>query len=149
MNTRTPRPAAPRPAAIAVLEHEGKFLLVRRANPPDPGRWGFPGGKIEWGETAAQAAVRELAEETGIVAQALGAFDCVDVIKQDTPDAPGHHYVLVAVACRYVSGEAVAADDAAAAKWVTPEEIEAKSVDCLDQVARLARRSRALAGHLV
>ncbi len=132
-----------------MLEHEGKFLLVRRANPPDPGRWGFPGGKIEWGETAAQAAVRELAEETGIVAQALGAFDCVDVIKPDSPDAPGHHYVLVAVACRYVSGEAVAADDAAAAKWVTLEEIEAKSIDCLDQVARLARRSRGLSGDLV
>jgi 8-oxo-dGTP diphosphatase len=144
LSTRTPRPAA-----IAVLEHAGKFLLVRRANPPDPGRWGFPGGKIEWGETAAQAAVRELAEETGIVAAAVGAFDCVDVIKPDSPDAPGHHYVLVAVACRYVSGEAVAADDAAAAKWVSLSEIDAKSVDCLDQVARLARRSRGLSGDLV
>jgi 8-oxo-dGTP diphosphatase len=138
----------PRPAAIAVVEHEGKFLLVRRANPPDPGRWGFPGGKIEWGETAAQAAMRELAEETSIVAQALGAFDCVDVIKPDSADGPGHHYVLVAVACRYVSGTAVAADDAAAAKWVTLEEIEAKSMDFLDQVARLARRARGLAGGL-
>ena len=149
MNTRIPRPAAPRPAAIAVLEHAGKFLLVRRANPPDPGRWGFPGGKIEWGETAAQAAVRELAEETGIVGQALGAFDCVDVIKPDSTAGPGHHYVLVAVACRYLSGTAVAADDAAAAKWVALEEIEAKSMDLLDQVARLARRSRTLAGGLV
>ncbi|MCA3261006.1 MAG: NUDIX hydrolase [Telmatospirillum sp.] len=144
MNTRIPRPAA-----IAVLEHAGRFLLVRRANPPDPGRWGFPGGKIEWGETAAQAAVRELAEETGILAQALGAFDCVDVLKPDGPGSPGHHYVLVAVACRYVSGTAVAADDAAAARWVTLEEIEAKSMDFLDQVARLASRARALARDLV
>ncbi len=140
MSTRIPRPAA-----IAVLEHEGKFLLVRRANPPDPGRWGFPGGKIEWGETAPQAAVRELAEETGIVAHALGAFDCVDVIKPDSADGSGHHYVLVAVACRYVSGTAVAADDAAAAKWVALEEIEAKSMDFLAQVARLARRARGIA----
>lgn len=144
MNTRIPRPAA-----IAVLEHAGKFLLVRRANPPDPGRWGFPGGKIEWGETAPQAALRELAEETGIVAQALGAFDCVDVIKQDGPNGSGHHYVLVAVACRYVSGAAVAADDAAAVKWVALEEIEANSMDFLAQVARIARRSRGFSGDLV
>ncbi len=144
MNTRIPRPAA-----IAVLEHAGKFLLVRRANPPDPGRWGFPGGKIEWGETAPQAALRELAEETGIVAQALGAFDCVDVIKQDSANGSGHHYVLVAVACRYVSGAAVAADDAAAVKWVALEEIEANSMDFLAQVARIARRSRGFSGDLV
>jgi 8-oxo-dGTP diphosphatase len=148
LRSHTPRPI-PRPAAIAVVEHDGKFLLVRRANPPDPGRWGFPGGKIEWGETAAQAAVRELAEETGIAAEALGAFDCVDVIKPDGPAGPGHHYVLVAVACRYLSGTAAAGDDATAVQWVEMEEIEAKSMDFLDQVGRIARRARTLARGLV
>ncbi len=40
-------------------------MLVRRANPPDAGLWGFPGGKIEFGETVKDAAMRELREETG------------------------------------------------------------------------------------
>jgi len=129
----------PRPAAIAVMRHQGKFLLVRRANPPDPGRWGFPGGKIEWGETAAAAAVRELAEETGIVAEPICAFDCVDVIKTGNANTPGYHFVLVAVACRFVSGVAVAGDDASAAEWFEMSEIEANSMPFLDQVARIAR----------
>jgi len=129
----------PRPAAIAVLRHQGKFLLVRRGHPPDPGSWGFPGGKIEWGETAAAAAVRELAEETRIVAEPLRAFDCVDVIKPETQAGPGYHFVLVAVACRYVSGVAVAGDDAQAAEWFAMADIEANSKPFLAQVARIAR----------
>jgi mutator protein MutT len=132
-------PTFPRPAAIAVVAHDGKFLLVRRANPPDPGRWGFPGGKIELGETALQAAVRELAEETGIAGEAIRAFDCVDVIKHDAEGRVAMHFVLVAVAVRYLSGTAVAGDDASAAGWFSMAEIEAKSMDFLDQVARIAR----------
>lgn len=38
-------------ATIAVLFRNDEVLLVRRANPPDAGRWGFPGGKMELGET--------------------------------------------------------------------------------------------------
>jgi 8-oxo-dGTP diphosphatase len=127
----------PRPAAIAVVRHKGRFLLVRRANPPDPGCWGFPGGKVEPGETVAQAAVRELAEETGVRAEALRAFDCVDVIR------PGFHFVLVAVACRYLGGTAVAADDAHEAAWFTLDEIEAGTAPFLDQVLRIARSAPA------
>jgi 8-oxo-dGTP diphosphatase len=126
-------PVPPRPAAIAVVRRDGRFLLVRRANPPDPGRWGFPGGKVEPGETVAQAAVRELAEETGVTAEAIRAFDCVDVIK------PGYHFVLVAVACRWLAGEAVAADDAHEAAWFTMEEIAAGKAPFLEQVERIAR----------
>jgi mutator protein MutT len=130
----------PRPAAIAVVRHEGRFLLVRRGQAPDPGRWGFPGGKIEPGETVAAAAARELFEETGVVAEPVRAFDCVDVIR------PGFHFVLVAVACRYVSGKAVAADDAQEAGWFTLDEIVAGKADFLEQVERIARAAPPLAG---
>ncbi|WP_340138255.1 NUDIX domain-containing protein, partial [Stenotrophomonas maltophilia] len=41
----------PIPATIAVVLRDDQVLLGRRANPPDAGRWGFPGGKIERGET--------------------------------------------------------------------------------------------------
>ena len=67
-------------AVIAVLVRGDEILLVSRKNPPDVGLWGFPGGKMEFGESMEQAAVRELFEETGVrgVAQhVLTALNCV------------------------------------------------------------------------
>jgi len=55
------------PIAIAVVEHEGKYLLQQRTSGQVlAGKWEFPGGKIEPGETPAEAAVRETLEETGL-----------------------------------------------------------------------------------
>jgi 8-oxo-dGTP diphosphatase len=57
--------------AIAVVEQDGRFLIGQRpVGAPLAGLWEFPGGKIEPGETAEQAAVRECREETGLVVQA-------------------------------------------------------------------------------
>ncbi|MBR5968815.1 MAG: NUDIX hydrolase [Lachnospiraceae bacterium] len=50
-------------AAACIKDAEGKILLQRRA---DRGTWGFPGGALEYGESAEQAAVREVREETGL-----------------------------------------------------------------------------------
>ena len=53
-------------------------LLIRRAKPPKRGQWSIPGGRIEFGETASAAALRELKEETGINAKLVGLIDVVD-----------------------------------------------------------------------
>lgn len=53
--------------ALAVPQKEEKFLLVKRSQEnSSSGEWAFPGGKIEEGESASEAAVRELEEETGL-----------------------------------------------------------------------------------
>lgn len=131
----------PRPAAIAIVPRAGKVLLVRRANPPDPGKWGFPGGKIEWGETVAAAAIRELAEETGVRAEALSTLDVLDTIVPGPDGALKFHYVLVAILCRYLDGEPVARDDVHEAGWFDLARIESGPEPFLPRVAELARRA--------
>jgi mutator protein MutT len=55
------------PIAIAVVEHEGQYLLQQRTSEQVlAGKWEFPGGKIEPGESPAEAAVRETLEETSL-----------------------------------------------------------------------------------
>jgi 8-oxo-dGTP diphosphatase len=104
-------------ATIAVVLHGGRVLLVRRRNPPDAGRWGFPGGKIDFGETIEAAAERELFEETAIRGQASHVFTAVDAFDHGTGGAVAAHFILVAVLCRWMYGEPVAGDDALEACW--------------------------------
>jgi len=53
-----------------VLRREGRiFICRRRADQPHPGKWEFPGGKLEAGETPSVALIRELREELGIEAE--------------------------------------------------------------------------------
>jgi len=129
-------------ATIAVVIREGRTLLVRRANPPDVGRWGFPGGKIEFGETIDRAAIRELYEETAIRGEALQAFTAVDAFDHAKDGRLRQHFVLVAVLCQWHSGEPVAGDDALEARWFNLEELDdaslALSLDVVDVAQQAA-----------
>jgi 8-oxo-dGTP diphosphatase len=95
-------------------------LLIRRGTPPRQGEWSLPGGRIEPGERAVDAALRELGEETGVEAEITGLIDVVDGL---FPEA-GRHYVLIDYAARWVSGEPVAGDDALEARFVALDEVE-------------------------
>ena len=114
----------PVPATIGVVFRDGRVLLVRRANPPDAGKWGFPGGKVEWGETIAHAAEREILEETGVTARAVQVFTAVDCFDVRGEGELRQHFILLAVLCDWVSGEPVADDDALEARWFSREEYE-------------------------
>jgi len=107
--------AHPTPCAGVVCLRAGKdgpeVLLIRRGKPPRLGEWSLPGGRIEWGERAEAAALRELKEETGVEAEILGLLDVVDGL------FPQRHYVLVDYAVRWTTGEPRAGDDAAAAAF--------------------------------
>jgi ADP-ribose pyrophosphatase YjhB (NUDIX family) len=96
-----------------------QVLLVRRANPPQAGLWGFPGGKVEWGEDLASAAIRELREETGVTGANPLAFSAIDLLGGDIGE-PGHHHLMVAVRLDWHSGEPLACDDALEARWAAP-----------------------------
>ena len=70
---RNPDPVA----AVIVHDDEGKVLLVKRGIEPGKGKWSLPAGFLELEESAGQAAVRELEEETGLKAES-GDLDYVD-----------------------------------------------------------------------
>lgn len=112
----------PKLGAIAVVVHEDRFLLVKRKKEPNAGTWGFAGGHVEFGETALEAAARELAEETGVIARPERYITNIDVIVRDAAGAIEHHFLLTAVECHYISGTPVAADDVSDAGWFTAAE---------------------------
>ncbi|MCW2307532.1 NUDIX hydrolase [Rhodobium gokarnense] len=136
----------PIPATIAAVWHQDRILLVRRANPPDAGRWGFPGGKIEAGEPIERAAVRELFEETGIEGRTRDVFTAVDAFDKDGDGRLRRHYVLIAVLCDFVAGTPVAGDDALEARWFRLDELEDAGLALSLDVAEVARQAAVLGG---
>ncbi|WP_289155094.1 NUDIX hydrolase [uncultured Salipiger sp.] len=137
-------PPRPISATIAAVIRDNQVLLVRRANPPDAGRWGFPGGKIEHGETLFEAATRELAEETGISAEPLRVFTAVDAFDHDATGSLRRHFILIAVLFRWTEGEPVAGDDALEARWVDLKSLKGTSLTLSLDVAEVAHEAAAL-----
>jgi ADP-ribose pyrophosphatase YjhB (NUDIX family) len=114
---------------------------VRRRNPPNAGHWGFPGGRLEAGETLRCAARRELREETGVEAEPGAPFSAVDVIQHDAEGNLSYHFTLVAVTLSFVRGTPAAADDAEAADWFNPRELpQPLCTDVADLVAASSPR---------
>jgi 8-oxo-dGTP diphosphatase len=122
-------PDRPIVAVLAVVVRgkgsDARALIVQRAQQPNQGRWGFPGGVLELGEIVAEGAMRELREETGITAEPAGILDVHDAIHRDAEGRVQFHYVLIAVRGIWGAGEGEPADDAAAVAWVSRAEIVA------------------------
>ena len=116
---RRRKPSHPLVGVGAVVLHGGRVLLVRRANPPRAGEWSLPGGLQHLGETVAEAACREVREETGVDIRVLGVVDVVDLIEYDDPGAGiSYHFTLVELLAIWRHGEVIAGEDAADAAWV-------------------------------
>ena len=104
-------------ASMAVFQN-GSILLVRRARPPLAGLWSLPGGKIESGENATEAACREVLEETGIIARIIGQLG------HNTIEHEEIRYVLDVFYGRPHSGALQPGDDADRACWVRLEDLQ-------------------------
>ena len=111
-----PRMAVTADAVVLTRGPSPKVLLIQRGKPPFEGEWAIPGGFVDMDERLAAAAVRELAEETGVrnvSLQFLGYFDGIG------RDPRGRTLSLAFWGSVTGEGavEAVAADDAAALAW--------------------------------
>ena len=114
----------PRAGASAVLFRAEAVLLVERGGPSE-GLWSLPGGSIEAGETAEDAARREVSEETGVPAHIVGLAGVYDIIDRDETDAVVLHYVLATFFGRAGDGTPTAGGDARDARLVSIAELAA------------------------
>lgn len=116
---REPATDAPRVACVgAIIRHDGRLLLVRRGRPPGEGLWSVPGGRVEPGETPAQALAREVREETGLEVRVGGLAGRVE-----RPGLAGAVYDIADHVCDVVGGELRAGDDAAEVRWASYDDL--------------------------
>ncbi len=103
-----------------ITDSHGRLLLIRRGHEPGAGLWSLPGGRIEPGETDAEALVREMLEETGLCVQPGRLLGRVQ-----RPGLGGAVLDIRDYAATVTGGTLRAGDDAAGARWVTGEELAA------------------------
>jgi len=115
----------PRPilAASVGVFREGRVLIAERLVEPAKGLFTFPGGRVELGETLAEAALRELMEETGVSAKIVGFVDHVEHVARGPDGALTFHAVICAFAARWVAGEPRSSNEIGQTVWAQPEDV--------------------------
>lgn len=114
----------PKAAASAVVFRGAEVLIVERGKGALRGVWSLPGGHIEAGEKARDAATREVLEETGVAFDIKGIVEVHDVIFRHDHGGLRVHYVLCVFAGLWRAGEPVAARDARSARFVHPSSLQ-------------------------
>lgn len=87
-------PLQPLAGVGVVVLWRRQVLLVERLHPPLAGFWSVPGGLIELGETAAEAAQREVREETGLAVEIGPVVTVVDRIERTADGRVQYHYLI-------------------------------------------------------
>ena len=134
--------------SVVVFRHQDakEVLFVERGRAPAKGLWAPPGGKIETGETVAEAARREVWEETGlrIHVPENAAFTVLDKIAQAETGEVKYHYVLIEIVawCEEPDKPPIANDDAADCRWWSVEHVQQAQpqVEDLPRIIALAKK---------
>jgi len=106
---------APGVGCGAAIVRDGKLLLVKRRRAPEAGHWSLPGGKVDFGESVADAVKREILEEVGLEIVLLSSLGVVEMIGVDD-----QHWVSPIYLAEAIGGEALnnEPDKLEAVAWV-------------------------------
>jgi len=137
-------PARPILCASAAVFRDGRVLLGARRTGPFKQIFSLPGGLVETGEALEQAALRELAEETGIIAQIVAFNGWREVIGHDDEGRVKRHYVIASFAAIWVSGEGEASEELSRLIWA--DEDQARELPLTDGLPDLLASARRLVG---
>ena len=129
---------------IVVLKPDA-VLLVRRGKAPNWGKWSLPGGAQELGETAEEAARRELEEETALRVGPLHLAANVDAIHRDDDGRIRFHYTIIDFAAAWVSGDPRPGDDVSDLTWAALDDLDA--YDLWSEAHRVIAIARGLIGY--
>ena len=125
-----------------IVFRDKEVLLVKRNKDPNKGHWSIPGGRQMLGETLAEAAQRELLEETGVKVAQLLLVDVVDAIIPDAEGKIKYHYTLVDYMGHWYSGDSCAGDDAQEVRWVNLNELSSYSL--LEKTMNIIHKASAM-----
>ena len=123
MNESRRYPSRPFLAASCAVLRGDRILLAARARPPLDNIFSLPGGLVEPGEMLAEAALRELKEETGVEAELIGPLSPIEFVDRDEDGRVRHHFVICPHAALWRNGEGETGDEALAIRWLEESEI--------------------------
>jgi ADP-ribose pyrophosphatase YjhB (NUDIX family) len=108
---------------VIVTDGQGRLLMIKRGHEPGAGLWSIPGGRIEPGETDAEAVIREMLEETSLAVEVDRLIGRVQ--------RPGLNGAVIDIrdyAATVTGGTLRPGDDAADARWVAPGELDSLEI---------------------
>ncbi len=118
----------------AIIEKDGKILLVKEAHGTDKGKWSHPAGWIDVGEDPIKAAAREVLEETGLKWQPTHLLGVYSLVRQDAAEEVGglpHAIKLIFKGQQLSGAQQPLADDITETRWFTLDEIQSMGRDQL------------------
>lgn len=115
---------SPVSAVSTIVHNNGKVLLILRSNQPFKNMWSLPGGKQEFGEKLKEAALRELNEETGLIAQHAKFIKMYEEIGRNKKGETQFHINICVFRVDEIEGIAKAGDDAVAVMWANKADLQ-------------------------
>lgn len=118
-----------------IVIRDARALLIRRGSEPLKGEWSIPGGMLEVGETLSDGVVRELLEETGLCVRVLELVEVFERIfpgepqreaktKDEAPERPLYHFVIVDYLCEVIEGDPRAGSDVTDLAFASEDELD-------------------------